>query len=117
MTHEEFSDDVKKFLRKLDPHDLWARKQVLWIALLFCGARIIEAFRDAQIFENPVEARDWLWHLLKFPQYFSLLLMGYVTRKGWWFADWTERIVATAGILVSGWVVFETALKLWRKLL
>jgi len=36
-------------------------------------ARIIEAWRDARIFEFPTEPRGRLWHVLKYPQYGLLI--------------------------------------------
>jgi len=36
-------------------------------------ARIIEAWRDARIFEFPTEPQGNLWHLLKYPQYGLLI--------------------------------------------
>jgi len=39
-------------------------------------ARIIEAWRDARIFEFPTEPRGVLWHLLKYPQFGLLIGSG-----------------------------------------
>ena len=37
-------------------------------------ARLIEAWRDAQIFENPTAPRGKLWHWLKYSQFFLLII-------------------------------------------
>lgn len=67
-------------------------------------ARIIEAWRDARIFEFPVEPRGVLWHFLKYPQfglligsaltYFLILNFG-LELLNWWF--W--NLLATIGVI------------------
>lgn len=39
-------------------------------------ARIIEAWRDAQIFKNPTAPRGFWWHALKYPQFGLLIGSG-----------------------------------------
>ena len=39
-------------------------------------ARIIEAWRDAQIFNNPTASRGFWWHAFKYPQFGLLISSG-----------------------------------------
>lgn len=70
-------------------------------------ARFIEAYRDAEAFERPVEARSFLWHLLKFPQFSFWVAAGYFLDNFWFIG---------LGVLVA-WPVFEMSLRTFRRLL
>ena len=86
-------------------------------------ARIFEAWRDSQIFENPTAPRGRLWHLLKFFQY-GLLIASALTyfiiihELVFPFQRLAGQLLFTAGaILVDigvAWLVFEFFLKLFR---
>lgn len=87
-------------------------------------ARIIEAWRDARIFEFPIEPRGKLWHMLKYPQfglliassatYFFVLHFGFQL-FGWWV--WNAlATVAVIGIDIGfAYVVFEFFLPYFRE--
>lgn len=68
------------------------------------SARIIEAKRDAEIFQHPIEPRSLEWHLLKFLQYGLWIIAGYDC------TSWNILI----GVILA-WPVFELSLKLFRK--
>jgi len=82
-------------------------------------ARIIEAWRDARIFEFPTESRGRLWHLLKYPQY-GLLIGSSLTYYmlllfvwGIWNILVTVLVIAVdAGL---AYFVFEWFLPFFRK--
>lgn len=61
-------------------------------------ARIIEAWRDAQIFKNPTAPRGFWWHVLKYPQFGGM---------------WTFAGVIVIDILLA-WAVFEFFLRRFR---
>jgi len=48
-------------------------------------ARIIEAWRDAQIFKNSTAPRGFWWHAFKYPQYGLWVLSGLVPFIGFYF--------------------------------
>ena len=76
-------------------------------------ARIINAYRDAQIFDFPLEPRDLLWHLLIFPQYAFAIFAVPVYML---FIDNT-LLLFTAGLIdiLISWVMFELFLKYFRR--
>ena len=88
-------------------------------------ARIINAFRDAEAFERPVEERSKLWHLLIYPQYaFSIFsAVVYFIAICFYFLPepdlslsmgWTLFIVLI-DVLFFSWPAFEFSLKFFRK--
>ena len=73
-------------------------------------ARMIEAYRDAEIFQQPLDPRSFLWHLLKYPQYFAWVAAGTIfgmepTKIG---------LAWLGGGILLAWPVFELALKFFR---
>ncbi len=75
-------------------------------------ARIINAFRDAEQFDFPMDARSFIWHALIIPQYVLAI-----------FSLWTYSIIAknrllTFGILamdaILSWMAFEFFLGYFR---
>ena len=75
-------------------------------------ARIINAKRDSEQFEKPVEDRSVLWHALIFPQYaFTIFAvpfyMLFIDNTVWLFA------AGLIDILIS-WAAFEFFLKMFR---
>jgi len=87
-------------------------------------ARIIEAWRDARIFEFPTEPRGRLWHFLKYPQYglligsalaYFLILHFGLQPHLWW--DWNLlAIIGVIGIDAGlAYFVFEWFLPFFRK--
>jgi len=97
-------------------------------------ARIIEAWRDARIFEFPTEPRGKIWHFLKYPQYglligssmayflilhFGLDLGFYIMGDLYLFGTWSWHVLLT--VVVIGvdaglaYFVFEWFLPFFRK--
>jgi len=77
--------------------------------IIFSAARLIEAFRDAEAFREPVKDRSLIWHLLKFPQFSLLFVLGYIS--------FPLTKIGTIGIILAiltGYFVFEVALKIFR---
>ena len=77
---------------------------------IFSAARFIEAVRDGELFRDPKSGRSLLWHLLKFPQFGLLFALGYIT------VPFTKSSIT--GLILSiifGYIVFEVALKHFRK--
>jgi len=81
---------------------------IMWL----CLARILEAFRDAEAFERPVQDRSVTWHLLKIVQFLCLFMTGgaFVFKQAltgdayWW-------MIGAIGI---AYFVFEFSLRLFR---
>ena len=75
-------------------------------------ARIINAFRDAEQFDFPVDARSLLWHVLIIPQYalaiFSLWTYGVIAKNRFW----TFSILLID--LILAWIAFEWFLGFFR---
>ena len=86
-------------------------------------ARIIEAWRDAQIFKNPIKDRGFWWHALKYPQYGAwsaatlIYFIGFYFWPGYestiWLALGRTAVVYVADVLIA-WPVFEYLLKRFR---
>ena len=76
-------------------------------------ARIINAFRDAEQFDFPIDPRSFIWHALIIPQYafaiFSLWVYGLIAKRN----------ILTFGILavdiLLSWLAFEFFLGYFRK--
>jgi len=90
---------------------------MIWIA------RIFEAWRDARIFEYPIEPRGFLWHAFKFPQFGLLIGSGLFYFIGFYFWPGYESTLLLAlgrtafiiliDVLVA-WAAFEFFLKRFR---
>ncbi len=74
-------------------------------------ARIINAWRDAEQFEKPVESRSFLWHILIIPQYafaiFAVPAYMLLTDSILWLC------IIGVDILIN-YVAFELFLKYFR---
>lgn len=79
---------------------------ILYIVL----ARIIEAYRDAEIFTCP-DSASFIWHALKFVQYAFWLLAGMKLRKD---ANSIKKLLI--GVLIA-WPIFEVSLFIFRDML
>lgn len=75
-------------------------------------ARTINAWRDSEQFEKPVESRSFMWHALIFPQYafaiFAVPVYMILTNNVWY--------LLSIGILdiMASWVAFEYFLNKFR---
>lgn len=86
-------------------------------------ARIFEAWRDTQIFENPTKPRGFLWHLFKFPQfsllifsmniYFLIVHFGFELFNKWYWGELLALGILIIDVLLA-WVAFELFLKYFR---
>ena len=81
------------------------------IIIIIILARIIEAYRDAEIFKNPTANRSWQWHILKFPQYGFWLLAGYFLYKH----QIEYKILFLTISIILAYFAFEFFLKFFRK--
>ena len=76
-------------------------------------ARVINAFRDAEQFDFPVDARSLIWHALIIPQYalsiFSFWVYSVVGRKKFW------KWAILAGDVLLSWLAFEFFLGYFRR--
>lgn len=75
-------------------------------------ARIIEAWRDARIFDFPTAPRGRIWHLLKYPQ-FTLWMSSLFS-----YAELTNFLIALLIVLVDtaiAYFAFEFFLKFFRR--
>jgi len=71
-------------------------------------ARIVEAYKDAEAFERPIENRSLIWHLLKFIQYPLWSVAGY-------FLFDMERVYIWIPVAIGfGWAAFEYFLNKFR---
>jgi len=72
---------------------------------------LFEALKDAIDFNKGAQTMGTLWHLLKFPLYVSIFLLGrYSGNLSIAFA------LIWAGTLLVGYFTFNFALKQWRKI-
>ncbi len=86
-------------------------------------ARIIEAWRDARIFEFPMESRGKLWHFLKYPQYGLLIGTGLayflILNFGLELFSWIWNLLATIGVIGIdvglAYLAFEWFLSFFRE--
>lgn len=84
-------------------------------------ARIINAFRDAEQFELPLDPRSFLWHMLIIPQYtfaiFSFWTYSLLSRQSG--LSKVERMQLTFLLLIMdvglSWAAFELFLKYFRE--
>jgi len=86
-------------------------------------ARIIEAWRDARIFEFPTEPRGRLWHFLKYPQYglligsalaYFLILNFGLALFDWWVWNLLATIIVIGIDAGLAYFVFEWFLPFFR---
>jgi len=84
-------------------------------------ARIIEAWRDAQIFKNPTAPRGFWWHAFKYPQFGLFIGSGYLSMSFGFGEEVTFLfgLVRTALIIVIdiliAWAAFEFFLRKFRE--
>lgn len=85
-------------------------------------ARIIEAWRDAQIFKAPTKPRGFWWHAFKYPQYGAWSAAALVYFIGFYF--WAELTIwpALGSVVVAyvvdvliAWPIFEYFLKRFKR--
>lgn len=82
-------------------------------AVIASAARIVEARRDAEAFDDPTASRSIEWHADKFAQYGLWAYYGHIV-----LSDTTkslpEKAVVTAVSLGVAWVAFEVSLRGFR---
>lgn len=75
-------------------------------------ARLIEAWRDAQIFKEPMKPRGRAWHLLKYPQY-GLWLTSLFLYTQLPCPLWVAFLIVAIDICIA-YFVFEYFLEYFR---
>ena len=102
-------DPINSTHHKRQKQHLFATTNNMFILFLPALARLIEAFRDAEIFEHPLEDRSTVWHLLKFPQYGIWMCFGMKIEFSF------EMVGIYALSLAIAYGVFELSLMWFRK--
>lgn len=82
---------------------------IFLVLILPSISRAIEAYRDAEAFELPIDSRSTTWHILKFPQF------------GIWAIWGASLVFSTNGFifalvsLIPARFIFEWSLRFFRK--
>lgn len=89
-------------------------KLIIWFFLPSL-ARFIESYRDAEIFQYPIDNRSFLWHFLKGFQYGFWSIWGYFTIDLLIIKFNFMNVLVVVISLCLAWIVFEVSLCIFKK--